>query len=59
MLLVTVEEEQGNAVFFIVYFVVKVIFNQLHITECFSFKSGCSMRLQSRLACSVIVRIPA
>ena len=60
MLLVTVEEEQGNAVF-AVHFTVKV-FNQLYITnktEHFIFKSGCTMsvvELIKKLAYSVTVR---
>ena len=46
MSLVTVEEEQGNAVF-AVHFAVKP-FNQLYITnnmEHFSFKSVCAVRI--------------
>ena len=63
MSLVTVEEEQGNAVF-TGHIAVKP-FNQLYITnnmEHFSFKCVCSVHCKAhkdRLACSVTVRILA
>ena len=63
--IITVKEEQGNAVF-AVHFTVKP-FNQLYIInnmEQFSFKSACAasahcIAYEDRLACSVTVRIPA
>ena len=61
MSLVTVEEEQDNAVF-AVHFPVKAL-NQLYITnirERFSFKSWHAVRLAKLTkTCSVTVRIPA
>ena len=64
MSLVTVEEEQGNAVF-AAHFPVKA-FNQLYITnkmECLCFKSGHAMCIAKLTKidclCSVTVRILA